>query len=43
MEDCIKMYLRDISCQELNWILLAQEREHWRALGAITAVNIVII
>jgi hypothetical protein len=31
-EDNIKMDLRDIGCDGMDWIDLAQERDHWRAL-----------
>jgi hypothetical protein len=31
-EDNIRMDLRETSCEDVNWIHLAQERDHWRAL-----------
>lgn len=31
-EDDIKMYLRTIGCEDLDWINLAQDRVKWSAL-----------
>jgi hypothetical protein len=31
-EDNIKMYLREIGLDGMDWILLAEDRDQWRAL-----------
>jgi hypothetical protein len=31
-EDGIKMDLREIGCGSVEWIHLAQDRDHWRAV-----------
>jgi len=31
-EDYIKMDLQEVGCRSLNWIVLAQDRDRWRAL-----------
>jgi hypothetical protein len=31
-EDNIKMYLREVGCEGIHWIDLAQDRNRWRAL-----------
>jgi hypothetical protein len=35
-DDNIKMDLRDVGCEYMDWIELAQDRDRWRAL--VTAV-----
>jgi hypothetical protein len=30
--DNIKLYVREIGCNGMDWIVLAQERDKWRAL-----------
>jgi CRISPR/Cas system-associated protein Cas7 (RAMP superfamily) len=35
-EDNIKMDLREVGCESMDWIEVAQDRERWRAL--LTAV-----
>jgi len=35
-EDNIKMALQEVGCGGVKWIMLAQERDRWRAL--VTAV-----
>ncbi|PNF30906.1 hypothetical protein B7P43_G03642, partial [Cryptotermes secundus] len=32
LEDTLKMDLREIECDGMDWIDLAQDRDHWRAL-----------
>jgi hypothetical protein len=32
MEDNIKMNLKEISCDDVDWIYLPQERNQWQAL-----------
>ena len=32
MEDNIRIYLKEISIKTRNWVVLAQERDYWRAL-----------
>jgi hypothetical protein len=29
-EDSIKIYFKEIRCEDVNWIHLAQDRVHWR-------------
>jgi hypothetical protein len=31
-EDNIKMYLREIWCEDMDWIHLAQDRDRWLAV-----------
>jgi hypothetical protein len=31
-EDNIKMYLREMGMEDVDWILWAQDRDRWRAL-----------
>jgi hypothetical protein len=38
-EDNIKMYIREIECGGVEWIDLARNRDHWRAL-VNTVVNL---
>ena len=38
-EDNIKMDLKEISVNVMNWMELTQDREHWRAL-VNTALNL---
>jgi hypothetical protein len=38
-EDNIRMDLREIGWGDMDWIDLAQDREHWRAL-VITVMNL---
>jgi hypothetical protein len=34
---CVKMYLKDVGCGGMDWIVLAQDRDMWQAL-----VNVVM-
>jgi hypothetical protein len=31
-KDTIKMDLREIGCNDMDWIHLVQDRDHWKAL-----------
>jgi hypothetical protein len=31
-EDIIKMGLIDIGCEDMDWIHLSQDRDHWQAV-----------
>jgi hypothetical protein len=35
MEDSIGMDLREIKCEVLGWIHLAEDSDHWRVLANI--------
>jgi hypothetical protein len=31
-EDNIKMYIREVGCGGIDWIILAQNKDRWRAV-----------
>jgi hypothetical protein len=33
LEDLVKVELKDIGCENVDWIQLVQDRAHWRALS----------
>jgi hypothetical protein len=39
LEDNIKIYHREVGCSGINWIELAQDRDHWCALVS-TVMNL---